>query len=87
MLLRRLILIHKVVKQLRPQFAGLDPRQFRQVLAGAGATRAGAPIADTPLIERERNKHWLTQRKPPTSILMKSSPIGGFRFTKKEGAI
>ena len=64
-------------QQLRPQFAGLDPRQFRQVLAGAGATRVGAPITDAPLSPVEaRAQQALAD--PAQTILpyyMKSSPM------------
>jgi len=77
-------------QQLRPQFAGLDPRQFRQVLDIAGARRAGAPITDAPLspIEARAQQALADPAQTLLPFFNKSSPMdGALDVLKRRGVL
>ena len=77
-------------QQLRPQFAGLDPRQFRQVLDIAGSRRAGAPITDDPLspVEMRAQQALADPAQTLLPFFNKSNPMGGaFDLLKRRDVI
>ena len=81
---------NKQFQQLRPQFAGLDPRQFRQVLDIAGSRRAGAPITDDPLspVEMRAQQALADPAQTLLPFFNKSNPMGGaFDLLKRRDAI